>query len=89
MRLIEELKVRALAQGISHGIVVHKWVDSSRVRVAVFEGTPEGKAGAEALLAEGFVEGAFLGHDSEPELSDVVSRVKAATKQLKLPDEKK
>lgn len=86
LRLIEELKVKVAAERVTHGILLHRWVDPTHIRVVVFEGTPAGKEAAEALLRQGFEEGPFLGASAEPELSDVVARVRSATAQLRMPE---
>lgn len=86
LRAIEELKVKAAADNVSHGILLHKWIDPTHIRVVVFEGTPAGKEAAEALLGQGFDEGPFLGAPSEPELSDVVAKARSATAHLKIPE---
>ena len=86
LRLIEELKVKVAADGVSHGILLHKWVDATHIRVVVFEGTPAGKEAAEAMLSQGFDEGPFFGPATEPELSDVVAKVRGATARLQMPE---
>jgi len=82
LRLIQELKVRAASEGVSHGILLHKWLDASRMRVVVFEGTPAGKLAAEDMLDDGFVEGPFLGETARSDLSDVVAKARSATARL-------
>jgi len=86
MRLIEDLKAKVTSEGITHGILLHRWEDASHVRVVVFPGTPAGKEAAEAMLGEGFVEGPFAPPQAEPSLSDMVAKVKSATAQLKMPE---
>ncbi|MBM3275673.1 MAG: hypothetical protein FJZ00_11005 [Candidatus Sericytochromatia bacterium] len=86
LRLIQELKVRVAEEGVSHGILLHKWLDATHMRVLVYPGTPGGKLAAEMQLDEGFVEGPFLGHSSQPEVSDVVEKARSATARLEMPD---
>jgi hypothetical protein len=82
MRSIQELKVRAAAEGVSFGIMLHKWLDANRLRVVIFEGSPAGKLAAEGMLDEGFMEGPFLGESAQPDLSQVVAKAKGATARL-------
>ncbi len=87
LRLIQELKARVAADGVAFGILLHKWLDATHIRVVVFEGSPAGKVAAEGMLDDGFVEGPFMGESGQSELSDVVAKARTATARLEMPGE--
>ena len=80
-RMLEELKVTVKAASLATGIMLHKWVDETHFRVLIFDSTLEGRGAAEALLAEGYDVGPYVGKPKTG-LSDLVEQVKRKTAQL-------
>ena len=81
-KMVEELKVTVKTAGLTTGILLHKWIDATHLKVIVFDSTLEGRGAAEAMVAqEGFEVGPLQGRPKEG-LSDVVERVKQRTAQL-------